>query len=493
MALTFSSSAPASATADAPARVGSAAWARSLQRRILVTDVFVVALVMVLAHGVRFGWDPFAGMAGASGEPTWWITVAISLVWIAELAWVHSRDVRILGQGPEEYRRVGSAGLRTFAIVAIVGFFTQWAISRGYLLFALPLGTLVLFGYRRAWRSWLNKQRDVGRYRTPVIVAGPRRTSEQLIRRLRRTRASGYDVIGVCLADPSSAGLEQDLADVPVLGPIDDAADLVREHHAGAIMLTANDAVSMREARRLGWALEGTGVTLIVAPGIADVAGPRVLMSRHEGVPLLYVDSAAFSGARYSLKDIVDRVGSGIILALAAIPMLIVAAVVKITSPGPVFFRQERIGKDGKPFAMLKFRSMVVGAESRLKEVVGDDVGMFYKPKNDPRVTRFGRFMRRYSIDELPQLINVFKGDMSLVGPRPQIAAEVEQYGDLEQRRLLVKPGMTGLWQVSGRSSLTPEASMELDAYYAENWSLGGDAIIALRTFWAVVGKTGAY
>ncbi|MDN4475403.1 sugar transferase [Demequina sp. SYSU T00192] len=483
----------ASTKAGAAVRKGSRAWAKPLERRIVLTDVFVVAMTMVIAHGVQFGWVPLASHLGTVGIHHWWITVAISALWIFELGWLRSRDSRILGEGPQEYQRVVSAGMRTVAIVAIVGFFTQWGFSRGYLLFALPLGTLVLLGYRRVWRAWLNKQRDVGRCRTPVIVAGPRRTSEQLVRRLRRNHESAYQVVGVCLADPSSAGLEADLEDVPVLGPIEDAAELVQRHDAGAIILTANDAVSMGEARRLGWALEGTDVTLIVAPGISDVAGPRVLMSRHEGVPLLFVDSAAFSGARYSLKDAVDRVGAAVLLSIAAIPMLIVAALVKLTSRGPVFFRQERIGKDGKPFAMLKFRSMEVGAEARLQEVCGDGVGMFYKPKNDPRVTRFGAFMRRYSIDELPQIINVLKGDMSLVGPRPQIAAEVEQYGDLEQRRLLVKPGMTGLWQVSGRSSLTPEASMELDAYYAENWSLGGDVVILLRTFWAVVGKSGAY
>ncbi|WP_062299264.1 sugar transferase [Demequina maris] len=484
----------ASTSAGAPPRAAaSKEWAKSLQRKLVVTDAFVIAMTMILAHGVRFAWEPLASHFGPAGVDYWWITVSVSALWMFELGWLHSRDSRILGAGPQEYQRVVSAGMRTVAIVAIVGFFTQWGFSRGYLLFALPLGTLVLLGYRRVWRSWLNKQRDAGLCRTAVIVAGPRRTTEQLVRRLQRNHESAYSVVGVCLADPSSAGLEEDLKDVPVLGAIEDAADLVAQHDAGALILSANDSVSMAEARRLGWALEGTGVTLIVAPGIADIAGPRVLMSRHEDVPLLFVDSAAFTGARYSLKDAVDRIGAGLLLALAAIPMLIVAALVKLTSKGPVFFRQERIGKDGEPFAMLKFRSMEVGAEKRLQEVVGDNVGMFYKPKNDPRVTRFGAFMRRYSIDELPQLINVVKGDMSLVGPRPQIAAEVEQYGDLEQRRLLVKPGMTGLWQVSGRSSLSPEASMELDAYYAENWSLGGDVVIILRTFWAVVGKSGAY
>ncbi len=173
--------------------------------------------------------------------------------------------------------------------------------------------------------------------------------------------------------------------------------------------------------------------------------------------------------------------------------MLAIGILVKVTSPGPILFKQERIGKDGVPFFMLKYRSMVPNAAERVSEVMGGEVKPFYKNENDPRITKFGRFMRRYSIDELPQIMNVIKGEMSIVGPRPQVAAEVEHYGELEYRRLLVKPGMTGLWQVSGRSALSPEASIRLDAYYAENWSIAGDFVIVLKTVKAVIGKDGAY
>jgi exopolysaccharide biosynthesis polyprenyl glycosylphosphotransferase len=212
-----------------------------------------------------------------------------------------------------------------------------------------------------------------------------------------------------------------------------------------------------------------------------------------EGQPLMHVDPAQFTGSKYLVKSLFDRVTSFLLLVVAAVPMLIVALVVKVTSPGPVLFKQDRIGRDGEAFRMLKFRSMDANAESRLHEAVGPDVQVFYKAKDDPRVTKFGKFMRRFSIDELPQLLNVLRGDMSLVGPRPQIAAEVAQYNDLAHRRLLVKPGMTGLWQVSGRSSLTPEQAIRLDAYYAENWSLGGDLMIIGKTVTAVVGREGAY
>lgn len=472
---------------------GPHGWARKYQRRLLWSDFFVVTVVMFVAQILRVGWEPSGPVSGPSAPPYWFVSVAIALLWLLNLSWSRTREARVLGHGPQEYQRVVAASWHTFATVAVVGFLTQWQISRGYLLFALPFGTVVLLIYRALWRMWIHAQRDGGELQAQVLVVGPLRTSEQMMRRLLRSRRAGYNVVGVCLPPTSRRELSDDLIHVPVLGAIDDAVDVAQRVGAEYILLSGNDEMSLNEARRLGWSLEGTGIGLIVAPAMVDIAGPRVMMSPVEGLPLLHVDPAEFSGSKYFFKSATDRVSAALILMVLGVPMMAIALLVKLTSPGPVFFKQERIGRNGAPFRMLKFRSMVPDADAQLAAVMGGSVGVYYKAEDDPRVTSFGRFMRRYSLDELPQILNVLKGDMSLVGPRPQVLAEVEQYTDLAHRRLLVKPGMTGLWQVSGRSGLEPEQAIRLDAYYAENWSLVGDLVIMARTIKAVVGGDGAY
>jgi exopolysaccharide biosynthesis polyprenyl glycosylphosphotransferase len=452
-------------------------------------------LTMLLAQAVRFGWDPHAPVAGPSAPPYWFVSAAIAFLWLVNLTLANSREARILGHGPQEFQRVVSASWYTFAIVAIVGFLTQWQISRGYLLFALPVGTLALLVYRIAWRAWIHAQRDAGELQAQVLVAGPWRTSEEMMRRLRQSRRAGFNVIGVCLPPTSSGDLSQDLKDIPVLGVINDSVEVAQRVGAEYVLLTGNDDLSLSESRHLGWELEGTGIGLIVAPAIMDIAGPRVMMSPVEGLPLMHVDPAEFSGRKYLVKSATDRVFTVLLLVVLGIPMAIVALWVKATSPGPVLFRQKRVGRDGEPFQMLKFRSMYVDAEHRLADLQpssdGNDV--MFKMKDDPRVTSAGRWLRRFSIDELPKLFNVLKGDMSLVGPRPPLPSEVEQWEDRVHRRQLVKPGMTGLWQVSGRSDLTWDESVRLDLYYTENWSLGGDFLIMMRTVAAVFGTRGAY
>jgi len=481
--------------ASAQRMYGPGGWSTKYQRRLALSDAFVVVLVMVLAQAARFGWNPEEPVAGPSAPPYWFVSLAIALLWLINLALTRSREPRILGHGPQEFQRVVSASWYTFALIAIVGFLTQWQISRGYLLFALPVGTFALMVYRTAWRTWIHAQRDAGELQAQVLVVGPWGTSEQMIRRLRRSRRAGYNVVGVCLPPTSPGQLSDDIADVPVLGAISNAVGAAQRAGAEYILLSGNDAMSLSEARRLGWALEGTGIGLIVAPAMVDIAGPRVLMSPVEGLPLLHVDPAEFSGRKFYLKSIADRVTSAILLAILGLPMLLVALIVRLSSPGPVLFRQVRIGRDGEQFSMLKFRSMYVDAEARLEELRdrNEGNGVHFKMRNDPRVTPVGRFLRRFSIDELPQLLNVLKGDMSLVGPRPPLPSETEFWDDRVSRRLLVKPGITGLWQVSGRSDLSWDESVRLDLYYTENWSLGGDFIIMLRTLVAVFSRRGAY
>lgn len=485
-----------SIAAAAPRYAAAPISVRRVQRRIAFTDAFVIVLVMVLAHGIRFGWDPFSAIVGPAGPAYWWVTVAVAGLWMLQLGWTRSRDIRILGQGPEEYQRIGTAGWRTFAIVAIIGFLTQWQVSRGYLLFALPVGTLVLFGYRRAWRAWLREQRQLGRLRQRVVIAGPQRTAEQMIRRLDRVhRDHSYEVVGVCLSGDASKPLAPDLSHVRVLSGIGDAPMAASAAGAEYIVLAGTEEVSLREARKLEWALEETGIGLIVAPTVSDVTMPRVAVSQVAGLPLMHVDPPQFTGPTRVLKSAADRVGALAILAVLGLPMIAIAIAVKASSPGPVLFRQQRVGLAHQPFEMLKFRTMYIDAEERLAAILdaNEGNGVHFKMREDPRVTAVGRILRRFSLDELPQLLNVVKGDMSIVGPRPPLQREVDLWDEDVSRRQLVRPGITGLWQVSGRSDLSWEESVRLDLHYTQNWTLGLDAVIVMRTVWAVVAGRGAY
>jgi exopolysaccharide biosynthesis polyprenyl glycosylphosphotransferase len=266
---------------------------------------------------------------------------------------------------------------------------------------------------------------------------------------------------------------------------------------ADAIAVTASSAFGSTAVRRLGWQIEGSDTELMLAPALTNIAGPRVHTQPVAGLPLIHVDRPTYHQANHMLKRTFDMVGAAALL-VGLLPVLLAAAIaVKLSGPGPVFFRQQRAGLHGKRFNMIKFRSMVTDAEARLSELTqqrrdaGNDV--MFKIKNDPRVTRVGRVLRRYSIDELPQLLNVLGGSMSLVGPRPPLVSEVELYGDDARRRLLVKPGMTGLWQVSGRSDLTWDDTVRLDVYYVENWSLTADLVILWKTVKAVFSSSGAY
>ena len=267
---------------------------------------------------------------------------------------------------------------------------------------------------------------------------------------------------------------------------------------ADAVAVTATAAFGPTAVRRLSWDLEKTSAELILAPALTDIAGPRVHTHPVAGLPLIHVERATYSRPTRIVKTAFDLFGASLLLLLLSPQMLTLAVAIKVSSPGPVFFRQERVGVQGRRFRMIKFRSMRVDAEALLEELRARqamDAGnsILFKIKDDPRITKVGKFIRRYSLDELPQLLNVLRLEMSLVGPRPPLAAEVAQYEADVHRRLLVKPGMTGLWQVSGRSDLDWDETVRLDLSYVENWSVTGDLVILAKTARAVMGSSGAY
>jgi exopolysaccharide biosynthesis polyprenyl glycosylphosphotransferase len=325
-----------------------------------------------------------------------------------------------------------------------------------------------------------------------IAVGGPSGTCE-VFDSLSRERQAGYQLVGACV--PDGVASEPARFPVPILGSVADTRRVCDAVGADTVLVARGGYASAQELRRIAWDLEGSSIDLVVVPSVTDVAGPRIHMRPVAGLPLLHVEQPQAGEAGGISKRVFDVVGALTALLLLSPLMVAVAVLIRLEDRGPVLFVQPRIGRDGRTFGCYKFRSMFVDAErmeQRLRERAGH-AGALFKMKDDPRITRIGGFLRRYSVDELPQLVNVVRGDMSLVGPRPQQSWEVATYTDWEHRRLRVRPGMTGLWQVSGRSQLSFDEAIRLDLYYVDNWSLTTDLVIMAKTVQAVVGKTGAY
>ncbi len=427
------------------------------------------------------------------------VSAAIAVLWMAALSINNSRSVRVIGSGAEEYRRVWSATATVFGGVAIVSMLFKLEIARGYLMIALPTGIFLLLLSRWIARKVVMRARkDFGKCITRLLVVGSPRAVRDLTTALSREPWSGYEVVGACIPGrgPRTDIEIPGLGTIPVLGDESIVASAVAVTGSHAVAVAASEQFHGKGIRDLSWELERHDIDLLVAPGVVDIAGPRLHMRPVAGLPLIHVEKPQYHGAKKFQKRAFDIGFAGTALLLAAPLLLLIAVAVKLTSSGPVFYRQQRIGIDGNPFEMIKFRTMVVGADQMIEELADlneSDSGVLFKIRNDPRVTPVGKFLRRYSLDEVPQFINVIKGQMSVVGPRPPLASEVESYDDDAKRRLLVRPGVTGLWQVSGRSDLSWEDSVRLDLFYVENWSMVADLLIALKTARAVLNHSGAY
>jgi exopolysaccharide biosynthesis polyprenyl glycosylphosphotransferase len=467
-------------------------WRVSYARRLALTDVLSVAWAIIGAQLIWFGVDVArvdGGRLATIAQNYTVVSIVLSLLWILALKYAGTRDSRVIGTEATEYRRVLVASLSVFGVMVSVAYLTNVEISRGYLITALPLGVLVLFASRWMWRQWLKVQRARGAFSYKLILVGSSSSALHLKTQLRRNPAAGYHVVGVVIPGEDARLVMAD-SDVPVWTNIDDVLRAMDATGADTVAITSSDQLPPARVRELSWSLESGRRHLIVAPSLTDIAGPRIHTRPVAGLPLIHVETPRFEGSKVYAKRAFDFVVSGALL-LVLLPLLVVIALlVKASSPGPLFYRQERIGLNGAPFGIYKFRSMKPNADQELAALLakqGDGVTPLFKIENDPRITPIGRILRKYSLDELPQLLNVFLGDMSLVGPRPQIAKEVELYDSAARRRLLLKPGMSGLWQVSGRSSLGWEDAIRLDLYYVENWSIMGDLSILWRTGKAVV------
>jgi exopolysaccharide biosynthesis polyprenyl glycosylphosphotransferase len=471
-------------------------WRDQYARRLAIVDLGGVLAAVGIAHWLRFG-----GLPGTAGTYQTFDYTTVSLIiataWLFSLSIYRTRSTRIIGAGAEEYRRVWLATLSVFGGVAIISMLLKLDIARGYLMIALPVGAaLLLIGRWVARKVVATNRTKYGRCMTRVLLVGNVHSVKDLAQSLLRD--TGYEIIGACVP-----GLyHRRTIDVPGAGPIavhgdeSDVTSVLAEMGCDAVALAATERLDARAIRDLSWELESLDIDLMVAPGVVDVAGPRLTMRPVAGLPLIHVEKPQYNGAKRFQKRAFDIVFSSLVL-LAALPVLLVVAfAVKMTSKGPVFYLSERIGLDGEPFRMIKFRTMVEGADTMVDTLAAlneSEGGVLFKIRQDPRVTAVGRVLRKYSIDEIPQFINVLKRDMSVVGPRPPLAREVQTYDDQVMRRLLVRPGITGLWQVSGRSDLTWEDSVRLDLFYVENWSMVADLLIAVKTVRAMVAGSGAY
>jgi exopolysaccharide biosynthesis polyprenyl glycosylphosphotransferase len=471
---------------SAPGRLGMSAadLTRRYQAYAVATDVCSGGAAALIGLNLRFGAHPRAGYVV--------IAALAPLLWLVVVASQRGYERHVLGTGLAEYRALANATLIFFVAIAVLSFTVKGELSRGFLVASLPQALLFSLLGRRQLRQWLFRRHQAREGLQRVLVVGRTDAVDHLVRHLQREPWQGMLPVGVCVtrgpADRGTGGEPGGLDPDRVLREVD-AADV------DVVAVASHPDLSGHVLRRLAWDLDERGVELVVSPGIVEVSGPRLSVRSVSGLMLVHLERPGMRGLRRGLRSLLDR-AAGMALLLAVLPLMVLLAVaVKLSSPGPVLFRQTRVGVNGRPFPMVKFRSMVVDAEQRLADLLDDNEGngMLFKLHHDPRVTRIGRVLRRYSLDELPQLWNVVCGDMSLVGPRPPLPDEVERYTDDARRRLRVKPGMTGLWQVSGRSDLSWEESLRLDLYYVDNSSFMLDVTILWRTIHAVFGRGGAY
>ena len=420
------------------------------------------------------------------------VSLLLPVAWVLLLLVLGGYDVRFIGTGSDEFRKVLNAGWSLTAGVALVSYALGDDLSRVYLLIAMPMTVLLDLIVRYALRKHLHRLRSVGKCMSTVVAVGHPAAVADLVNELRRYHYHGLEVVAACLAGDTQVS---EVAGVPVVGDIGDTAEVVRRSGASTVAVLPSPEMDGVRLRQLAWELEKTGTDLCVAPALLDVAGPRTTIRPTAGLTLLHVDHPQLSGPRQVMKDLVDRVAAGVALLLLSPLMLVLAICVRLSDRGPALFKQTRVGKNGRSFKIYKFRTMVVDAERRLAELreMNEFDGVLFKMRRDPRVTPVGARLRKWSLDELPQLFNVLLGEMSLVGPRPPLPDEAALYADHVRRRLVVKPGLTGLWQVSGRSDLTWEESVRLDLRYVENWSLALDLQILWKTVFVLIRGRGAY
>lgn len=468
-------------------------WYRRIPLVVGLTDAAMIVLSLVLTFLLRFGRELDAPLEGVAHVGYETVGVVFGIVWMVALSAKESRRAWILGAGLEEYRRVVSASFYAFGTLAILSYLAQAQVSRLFFVTTLPVGIALLLLGRWVNRLLLTWARQKGRYTLATLVVGDASDVKRAVATMRENPAAGYLPQLVCLTDTEGSGSAPLLFDELAVMRHEELEDYLGNHHVDAVVVAGG--LGAHEARRLAWQIEDSHTRLLFVPRLADVAGPRLSLREAGGLDFIDVALPRYSGARFWLKRSFDMLFASAALVLVSPVLAAIAIAIKLDDGGPIFFRQERIGLEGNPFTIHKFRTMHVDAEARLAELraASDTDGPLFKMTEDPRVTRVGRVLRKFSLDELPQFWTVLLGDMSVVGPRPHLADELAEFPDHALRRLLIKPGITGLWQISGRSDLSLEESIRLDLRYVESWSLSGDIAIILKTVRTVLRPEGAY
>lgn len=466
-------------------------WQRGYLRKLVCSDAAAAAVGAIVAYQLRFG----AGATRTEMVAYLSLILALPVLWVLSVTLARGYETRFLGVGSEEYRRVSGAAMGVTAGVGLVSWGLELDVARGYVVIALPLATVITLVQRYIIRKALHRRRSQGReHGQTVVVVGHVGSVSDMVRQVHSARYHGMQVIAACT--PTGAaddGLAQ--CGVPVVGTFEDVIRVVRHVRADAVAVLPCPEMDGAAMRRLGWELETTDAELLVAPSVIEVVGPRISIRPVCGLPLLHVERPELTGIRRFAKGMFDRVIAALSIVALSPLLLAVGAFVAIGSRGPVLYRQRRVGLGGREFTIFKFRTMIceAGALQAELDAQNEAAGPLFKLRRDPRITSAGHVLRRYSVDELPQMVNVLLGHMSLVGPRPPLPREVEGYEDAMRRRLLVKPGLTGLWQINGRSDLDWDESMRLDLRYVENWSFAFDFMILWKTAAAVLRGRGAY
>jgi exopolysaccharide biosynthesis polyprenyl glycosylphosphotransferase len=472
-----------------------------LRAALFLCDLTLLGLAGVISAFVRFGQFRHVNIIAHLGDTEVLVTVAyltvvLAFMGVIALSLERLYDLETVLKGPDEFWRiVKGLTLATVFFVLLTYALKITELSRLWTFQTLLLAVVFVSGGRLAIRLAVWWVRDQGRMMRPTLVVGSNAEAQQIVLALDRASSSGLLPVGyVTTTTTDRPAMKYRDGSLTWLGSAREVADIVRVHEFDTILIVAS-AFSSDVVARIIADLRGQKAQIQVTSGLLDVSTARVGVGEVSGIPLLTIKAVTFSRSQRIIKRGFDLFIGGLVTLVGLPVWAAIAIAIKVDSPGPVFFKQERIGRGGLSFGMFKFRSMYVDAEERLAELQAHNEasGPIFKMKDDPRVTRVGRFLRRYSLDEFPQLINVLVGEMSLVGPRPALPREVVNYGNAEWPRLEVVPGMTGLWQVSGRSDLTFEEMVRLDLFYIENWSVGFDLGLLLRTVPAVVLASGSY
>ncbi|HEU4480373.1 MAG TPA: sugar transferase [Actinomycetota bacterium] len=476
---------------------GSRSTAREpLQRRSskrialrMLADAMAVSTALFLASIIRF---EILEETPATKVDYSTVVLLATPIWII-LFWLYGLyEPRQVLSPVNELKQVFHGVIAGTVLIFLADSVFDLELARLWVFVAMIGGLFLVGGERLFVRKLLHFLRRRGGDVTRTIVLGANHEARTVAKTLQREGWLGYNIVGFV---DDSAPLEQQVGDEGrIIGRTSELKDLVQQHHA-TLVLVAASAFEAVKLNRLFWELQDVDVDLQVTSGTIDLMASRMTVQSVAGVPLLYIRRTGMDKFQRTLKRSIDLLGSALGLLFLSPFLAATALWIKKDSPGGVFFKQVRVGRDGELFTVWKFRTMVEDAEERRSELehLSEGPGLLFKLREDPRVTKAGKTLRRYSLDELPQLWNVLKGEMSLVGPRPALPSEVEQYDDWVRNRLKVKPGMTGLWQVSGRVDTSFADYVRYDLFYIQNWSLSLDLWILWRTFRAITQAEGAH